>query len=431
MTAGMSLALVQRVLATRHATERLAEPLGPEDCVAQSMPDASPVKWHLAHTTWFFERFVLRPLGIEPLHDAYDYLFNSYYDTVGARHPRPKRGLLTRPTLEEVMTYRRAIDARLADLEGSSRLHEVAAALELGKNHEEQHQELILTDVKHLFGTSPLRPAYRTDGVLGTGTRVPGPLEMLPFAGGMFEMGAGPQGFAFDNERPRHKVWVAPFELGQRLVTCGEYLAFVHDRGYERPELWLSDGWQWVQSEGKSAPLHWIAGAFGSVREQDPEALEVFTLRGARAFDPHEPVCHVTYYEADAYARWAGARLPTEAEWELAVTATRDAASEHDGAFVEDDALHPRRARPASSVGLAQAMGDAWEWTSSAYSPYSGFRPLEGAFGEYNGKFMVSQLVLRGGSCATPRVHARSTYRNFFPPSAAWQFTGIRLARDA
>jgi ergothioneine biosynthesis protein EgtB len=409
--------LLSRVLLTRRQTVRLCEPLAAEDQVVQSMPDASPAKWHLAHTTWFFERFVLRQLGIGPVNDAYEYLFNSYYDSVGARHPRPRRGLLSRPTVDEVLAYRRAVDARLADLEGSPRLADVASALELGKNHEEQHQELLLTDVKHLFGSSPLLPAYRTDGAKAPAAEAPPPLAWLPFEGGVASIGHGGGAFAFDNEGPRHSVYVAPFQIASRLVTAGDYLDFVRSAGYSRPELWLAEGWDWVQAERRRAPLYW-----------NLDERRVFTLHGERAIDPHEPVCHVSYYEADAYARWAGARLPTEAEWEIAAERTA-AAERFDGVFADDARLHPAPA--ARGRGLAQALGDAWEWTASAYLPYPGFRPLEGAFGEYNGKFMVSQMVLRGGSCATPRDHVRTTYRNFFPPTAQWQFSGIRLGRDA
>ena len=403
--------LVARVLAARRATMRLADPLEVEDWTVQSMPDASPVKWHLAHTTWFFERFVLRPLGVPPFAEAYDYLFNSYYESVGSRHPRPRRGMLTRPTAAEVVTYRKAVDQRLADLEGSPELRTIAGALELGKHHEEQHQELLLTDLKHLFAQNPLAPVYRTG---------PSPVDQEPAAlawhredGGIVAIGHDGDAFSFDNERPRHQVLIQPFQIASRLVTCGEYLAFIEDGGYRRPELWLSEGWAWVNAEGRRAPMYW-----------DLEARSLFTLRGVRSLGESEPVCHVTYYEADAYARWAGARLPREAEWEVAAERSGAAA----GALAEDEALHPRPARPGP--GVAQLRGDAWEWTASAYEPYPGFAPLPGAFGEYNGKFMVSQMVLRGGSCATPRDHIRTSYRNFFPPSAAWQFTGIRLARD-
>jgi ergothioneine biosynthesis protein EgtB len=409
-----------------------------DDWGAQSMPDASPVKWHLAHTTWFFERFVLRQLGIPPLSEAYDYLFNSYYESVGSRHPRQRRGLLTRPTASEVIAYRTHVDSRLADLEGSPRLRdaEIAMALELGKHHEQQHQELILTDIKHLFGVNPLRPSYRRDtsqAVAPDITPSCGVLSWHRFEGGVFSIGHEDPSdlavdrleeppFTFDNERPRHRVFATPFEFASRLVTCGEYLDFIEDGAYRRPELWLSDGWAWIHAQPDQplrAPLYW-----------DLDARTIFTLGGKRALQTsiHEPVCHVTYYEADAYARWAQARLPREAEWEIVAerSLTKLEPSTF-GAFVEDGALHPSAARGA---GVAQLLGDAWEWTASAYAPYPGYTPLTGAFAEYNGKFMVSQMVLRGGSCATPRDHIRTTYRNFFQPSAAWQFSGIRLARD-
>jgi ergothioneine biosynthesis protein EgtB len=399
--------VVAAVLEARRSTMRLVEPLAVDDWVAQSMPDASPVKWHLAHTTWFFERFVLRAIGVEPVNAAYDYLFNSYYESVGPRQPRAQRGLLTRPTVAEVIAYRKAVDSRLADLAGSKRLPEVEDALELGLHHEQQHQELLLTDVKHLFGSNALRPAYRSRA-----TQSPPAASILEWRahpGGIVAIGDSGVTFAFDNERPRHDELVRPFSLASRAVTCAEYQAFVDDAGYRRPELWLSDGWAWVQAENRSAPLYW----------QDEGTI--FTLDGVRARNANEPATHVSFYEADAYARWAGARLPSELEWEVAA-AKADRTS--DGAFVEDDVLHPRG-------GSDALFGDVWEWTASAYAPYPGFRPLAGAFGEYNGKFMVSQLVLRGGSCATPRAHVRDTYRNFFPPSAQWQFSGIRLARDA
>jgi ergothioneine biosynthesis protein EgtB len=408
--------LLSGVLATRRSTLRLCEPLDVEDCVAQSMPDASPVKWHLAHTTWFFERFVLAPLGIPPARADADYLFNSYYESVGARHPRRGRGLLTRPSLADVLEYRRAVDARLADLEGSPGLAEIAKALELGRNHEEQHQELILTDVKHLFGSSPLLPAYRPPLSPAPVLATP-PLRWLAEDGGLLEIGHAGDTFAFDNERPRHKVYLAPFAFASRLVTAGEYLDFVRDGGYRRADLWLSEGWAWVQQHAKAAPLYW---------RLDGDDAHVFTLRGERPVIAAEPVCHVSYYEAEAFARWAGARLPTEPEWEVVASRRRGAAE--DGLFADDPRLHPA---PARGEGLAQTLGDAWEWTQSAYAPYPGFRPFSGAFAEYNGKFMVSQMVLRGGSAATPRDHVRATYRNFFPPDATWQLSGIRLARDA
>ncbi len=393
--------IVSRVLRARQATLLLTEGLGPEDLVVQSMPDASPTKWHLAHTSWFFDRFVLQRLGLPAVRAEYDYLFNSYYDVVGPRHPRSARGLLTRPTIDEVLAYRRSVDARLADLESSDELAkpEMQAALELGLNHEQQHQELIVTDIKHLFGMNPLMPAYEEAAEGDDEEDAPASADALRWhasAGGLVEIGHDGRGFAFDNEGPRHKVYVAPFEIASRLVTCSEYLDFVSDGGYQRPELWLSEGWTWAQTNARRAPLYWL----GAAGEDEPR---LFTLRGVRSFAPHEPVCHVSYYEADAYARWAGSRLPTEIEWEVA----------------------------AQRKTLSQAFDHAWQWTQSAYSAYPGFRPLEGPFGEYNGKFMIGQMVLRGSSRATPKGHSRITYRNFFPPSAQWQFSGIRIARDA
>jgi ergothioneine biosynthesis protein EgtB len=411
--------LRKRFAAIRRETERLAEPLSPEDCAAQSMPDASPVKWHLAHTSWFFETFVLERACADhaPFHPAFRVLFNSYYQSVGAQHPRPERGLLTRPPLAEVRRYRRHVDERVARLFDADRIDgPLAELVELGLQHEQQHQELILTDLKHLLGCNPLAPAYRAD--LPEPARAPtAPPGWLRFDEGLRELGFAGPGFAFDNEGPRHRGFVAAFELATRPVTCGEYRAFIDDGGYARPELWLSDGFATAQARGWTAPAYW---------RRDGGGWRIFTLGGARPLRDEEPVCHVSLYEADAYARWAGARLPTEAEWETAASALPV-----EGNTVESGLLHPAVAAPAAAGALAQVFGDVWEWTASAYSPYPGYRPPPGAVGEYNGKFMANQFVLRGGSCASPRDHLRATYRNFFHPDARWQFSGIRLARDA
>ncbi|MCA9583793.1 MAG: ergothioneine biosynthesis protein EgtB [Myxococcales bacterium] len=415
-------AALQHVLGVRKETTRRCEPLSVEDYVVQSMPDASPTKWHLAHTSWFFEEFVLGPLGVPPHDDRYRYLFNSYYEAVGPRHPRPERGLLTRPTVSEVLDYRRAVDARLADLAGSDALDAAADALWLGAHHEQQHQELILTDLKHAFSKNPLLPAYRSDDA-GPAGYAPGPAAYRAFEGGVVEIGDASAGFAFDNELPRHRVLLEPFEIADRLVTCAELLEFIRDGGYTRPDHWLSDGWAWVQREGIRAPLYWLS-------DGDAEPSRELTLRGAVPIDPSAPVTHVSFYEADAFARWSQKRLPLETEWEHAASDFLSRGGDMTGTFSE---LHPRAAPAASrdSGGpvLRQLFGDTWEWTASPYVAYPGFRPLAGAFGEYNGKFMCNQLVLRGGSCATPIGHVRPSYRNFFPPEARWQFTGIRLAR--
>jgi ergothioneine biosynthesis protein EgtB len=408
-----------RFLGVRGATEALANGLSPEDCTTQSMPDASPVKWHLAHTSWFFETFLLQPLlpDYRPFRDEFGYLFNSYYDAVGPRHPRPQRGLLTRPSLDEVVAYRRHVNDQvlrlIADhgpLAASSH-----AVFELGLQHEQQHQELIVTDLKHLLSCNPLRPAYRARPLRSTAN-----VKAMQWSGypeGVRVLGKQGEGFCFDNELPAHRQFLEPFELGSRLVTNGEYLEFMEDGGYARPELWMSDGWAERQAQDWQAPLYW---------EKHGHRWFVFTLSGRLELDADEPVCHVSWYEADAYARWAGARLPSEFEWEVAAQEASQG-----GNFVETGRLHPAAVaafRP--DWGPTQLFGDAWEWTGSAYRPYPGYRPVPGAIGEYNGKFMVNQFVLRGGSCATPQSHIRATYRNFFPPSARWQFTGIRLARD-
>jgi ergothioneine biosynthesis protein EgtB len=404
----------RRYREVRASTEALCAPLGIEDQVAQSMPDASPVKWHLAHTTWFFETFVLNAGGAayvspEPRYEA---LFNSYYNSVGEQYARPHRGLLTRPTLDEVRDYRRHVDGAMADLLPGAAADQLDV-VEVGLHHEQQHQELILTDVLHLLSCNPLRPAYSSPPEDGVG--VAPAMAWRAFAGGACDIGDAGIDFAFDNERPRHRVWLAPFALASRLVTNTEWLAFIDDGGYRRPDLWLSDGWEAIRSLGWRAPLYW---------EEHDGAWRVFGLGGLRPIAPAEPVCHVSYFEADAYARWAGARLPLEAEWEVAASA----------AAVEGNLVEAGRLRPAAAPageGVTQLFGDAWEWTQSPYTAYPGYRPPPGALGEYNGKFMCDQWVLRGGSCATPRSHIRSTYRNFFPARTRWQFSGVRLARDA
>ncbi len=401
-----ALPLLDRFRSVRRLTEALAEPLSAEDQTVQSMPDASPTKWHLAHTTWFFETFVLKPVaGYRAFDPAYEYLFNSYYEAVGPRHPRPQRGMITRPGVDEVLAYRRHVTEAMAELISSGH-SDAADLIELGLHHEQQHQELILMDIKHALSLNPLFPAYAPERApMAAGV----PLGWLDFEGGLVEMGHGGEGFAFDNEGPRHRTWVDPFALATRLVTCGEYEAFIADDGYRRPEFWLSAGWDCVKQRGWEAPLYWHEDG-------------VFTLAGLRPRRPDEPVCHASFYEAAAYAKWAGKRLPREAEWEIAAA---DATA--DGNLLDDGLLHPA---PAEGEGLAQMIGDVWEWTASPYVAYPGYREPAGAIGEYNGKFMANQMVLRGGCAATPRDHIRATYRNFFPPDARWMFGGIRLAED-
>ncbi len=407
--------LSERYLAVRRLTERLAEPLSAEDQTVQSMPDTSPTKWHRAHTTWFFETFVLIPHlpGYEAYDSAFAYLFNSYYEQAGARYPRPHRGLITRPGIEAVAEYRRHVDAAMQRLIESDLDPAVADLIELGLHHEQQHQELLLMDIKHVLSFNPLRPSYAALRSKCAGSIAPD--AWVSFDGGLFDIGHAGDGFAYDNEMPRHKAYVAPFKLGARLVTCGAWLEFMADGGYRTPTLWLSDGWAAVQANGWEAPLYWTGG--------DGE-WTLFTLGGERPVDPREPVCHVSYYEADAFARWAHARLPSEAEWEIAA-----ALAGLDGNFVDNGVLHPLPAREGS--GLQQMFGDVWEWTMSSYSPYPGFRTAPGAVGEYNGKFMVNQMVLRGGCCATSADHIRATYRNFFYPQQRWAFSGLRLATEA
>lgn len=418
--------LLDRYRQVRSALETACRSLSAEDMVVQSMADASPAKWHLAHTTWFFETFVLSDPtfgNYKPFHPDFNFLFNSYYDAVGARHPRPKRGLLTRPAVDEIFRYRKHVDEAIAkrlELLNDADFARVRPTIELGINHEQQHLELLFTDTKHALAQNPLKPAYRqstphapredrlTRSVRST-------LKWLSFEAGIHHIGHAGDGFAFDNEGPSHRVFLEPFQLASRLVTCGEFLEFMADGGYQRPELWLSDGWAARQLHQWESPLYW---------EPDDSSWRIFTLDGMRPLNPLEPACHLSLYEADAYSRWAGARLPTEQEWEVACKELPI-----EGNLLETDRLHPM---PLSTdESLAQMFGDAWEWTQSAYSPYPGYRPAAGALGEYNGKFMCNQMVLRGGSCVTPRTHIRATYRNFFPPEARWQFTGLRLAQSS
>jgi ergothioneine biosynthesis protein EgtB len=403
----------------RAATESLCRSLATDDYALQSMPDASPAKWHIAHTSWFFEEFVVQPAiaGYRFFDPAFRYLFNSYYESVGPRHARPERGLLSRPTIEQVWAYRSHVDEEMEELlETNSLSPEQMQVIILGLHHEQQHQELLLTDIKHLFSRNPLRPAFASSAPIAR-QATPVPLAFVEFAGGVTEIGHTGTGFCFDNELGQHRVFLEPYRLANRLTTNGEYLQFIRAGGYEKPDYWLSDGWATVQREQWRHPLYWADSL-------DHE----FTLLGERELDLNAPVAHLSYFEADAFARWAGARLPTEFEWE---NSARGVGLQ--GNFVEDGAWHPQPAgtvRQTQTSPLQQLFGDVWEWTASAYAPYPRFQPLNGALGEYNGKFMVSQLVLRGGSCATPRSHIRATYRNFFYPSARWQFSGVRLASD-
>ncbi len=403
----------------RHFTERLCEPLAVEDFVVQSMPDASPARWHLAHTTWFFETFVLARAGsgYQPVSSDYQFLFNSYYHGVGEQFPRSRRGLLTRPTVAEVFQYRKAVDERVLRLLHNVRdevAAETARLVELGINHEQQHQELLLTDIKHMFSCNPLWPAYRTAPAKPRAASDE-PSGWFAHWGGLVQIGREGDAFAFDNEGPRHSVFLQPFEIHRRLVTVGEYIEFMEDGGYSRPELWLSLGWWTSRDQSWTAPLYWV---------QRDGHWQLFTLDGLSPLNNDEPVCHVSYFEADAFARWAGARLPTEAEWEHTASAI-----EPQGSFLESEHFHPSVNN--ESNGITQLYGEVWQWTASPYTPYPGFVAPPGALGEYNGKFMCNQYVLRGGSCITPASHIRATYRNFFPPEARWQFSGIRLARDA
>ncbi len=405
--------------AVRSYTEQLAAPLSPEDQTVQSMPDTSPTKWHRAHVTWFFETFVLaeQEADFVPFQGKYWFLFNSYYEAVGPRYSRPMRGVISRPGSHDVGVYRRHVDDRIRELIGSldeGSLQKVLPILELGFHHEQQHQELLLMDIKHVLSLNPLQPVY------AGAPAEPGTLQELgwvEYAGGLVEIGHDGGGFSFDNELPRHQHWLSPYRLADRLVSNGEWLEFIADGGYRRPEFWLSDGWAQVQAEQWQAPLYW--------RESDGVWHE-HTLHGTVPLDPSLPVCHVSHYEADAFATWAGKRLPTEAEWEHAALLA-EATGGTDANLADTRSWHPRAAG-TSGPGPRQLFGDCWEWTASAYLPYPGFRPAEGAIGEYNGKFMSSQMVLRGGCALTPPGHTRASYRNFFPPGARWPLTGVRLA---
>jgi len=405
----------------RETSEWLCEPLEIDDFGVQSMPDASPVKWHLAHTTWFFETFILvaHNSNYQLFNPQFGYLFNSYYNAVGPRWPRPQRGLMVRPTVAEVFRYRAHVDRHVRDFLARQEIPDpVRSIFVLGCHHEQQHQELILTDLKHAWAANPLAPVYRP--VYRTAVPARGealPLVWVDFAGGLVSAGFDGDGFAFDNESPRHKVYLQPFRLANRLVSNAEYCAFIEDGGYDRPELWLSDGWAARQAHNWMYPLYWT---------RDGDDWSIYKLSGRSRLDADEPVCHVSFYEADAFARWSGARLPLESEWETAAAAMPMA-----GHFLDANHFHPSRRPAAEDTGpLAQMFGDVWQWTASPYTAYPGYRPADGALGEYNGKFMCNQFVLRGASCATPRAHARLTYRNFFPADARWQFTGIRLAKE-
>jgi ergothioneine biosynthesis protein EgtB len=407
------LELTDRFLAVRSFTESLASCVSAEDQTVQSMPDVSPTKWHRAHTTWFFESFLLVPSlpGYRVFHPDYAYLFNSYYEGVGAHYPRANRGIISRPGVQEVAEYRCHVDEAMVDLFDDVPSHLVLELAELGIQHEQQHQELLLMDIKHVLSRNPMQPAF--DAIRAPEPDVSRTRTWTTYGGGNFDIGYGGERFSFDNELPRHRVYLEPFALADQLVTCGEWLDFIDDDGYQRPELWLVDGWATVQSERWCAPLYWA--------ESDSGWRE-FTLGGPIPLNPAQPVCHLSYYEADAFARWAGFRMPTEAEWEVAAT----------GVAVEGHFLDQTRLHPSPAIGSpvdGSQFGNVWQWTSSAYCPYPGFEPAKGAVGEYNGKFMVNQYVLRGGSCVTPAAHVRSSYRNFFPALARWAFSGLRLAR--
>jgi ergothioneine biosynthesis protein EgtB len=427
-----AVALLKRFQVVRGATLGFVAPLSPEDMMVQSCAEASPVKWHLAHTSWFFETFVLTPYarGYKAFHPEFAWLFNSYYNSLGDMPAKNLRASFSRPPLDQILAYRTYVDAAIGELlKGAAEAdeEEILRRIVLGLEHEQQHLELIATDIKHALFTNPLQPAYQEDGTPAVGRSAPGEAEFLGFEGGLVQIGVTPDAedllaFAFDNETPRHRVYLQPFQLASQLVTAGEYLAFIDDNGYTRPELWLSEGWSTMRAAGWQAPLYWRRDSAAAT------GWSVYTLGGVVALDGllETPVCHVSYFEADAFARWKGCRLPTEFEWEHAAESLAVPVEAGAGSLLECGRLHPAAAQPGTM--LQQMFGDVWEWTASGYTGYPGYRPLPGALGEYNGKFMSSQVILRGGSCVTPATHIRATYRNFFGPATRWQFSGLRLA---
>jgi ergothioneine biosynthesis protein EgtB len=418
--------LATRYAAVRQFSRELCKTLEPEDCCIQSMPDVSPTRWHLAHTTWFFETFILaHQPGYQPCQAEYSFLFNSYYNAIGQQFPRARRGLLSRPTVSQVFEYRREIDEQMMQLLTEANLESqpsLRQRVELGLHHEQQHQELMLTDIKHVLSCNPLYPTYRT----GIFQPVNAPTQSwIDFEEGLYKIGYEGTNFAYDNEQPRHRTFLEAFQINNRLVTCGEYLDFIADGGYQRPELWLSQGWAHSKEHGWQAPLYW---------HKIDDQWHEFTLAGLRPLNPQSPVCHLSYFEADAFARWTDARLPTEAEWEIASNSLPIDGNWADTLLASGSALHPTpmpvdTPMPTETAHPSEMFGCVWQWTASPYTAYPGYRPAAGALGEYNGKFMCNQSVLRGGSCATPSGHIRRTYRNFFPPEARWQFSGLRLAK--
>ncbi|WP_263377908.1 ergothioneine biosynthesis protein EgtB [Granulicella paludicola] len=426
-----AISLLERFRAVRAATTRFCGPLSPEDMMVQSCAEASPVKWHLAHTSWFFETFLLAEFvaGYQAFDPDFRWLFNSYYNSLGEMPEKKLRASFSRPPLDRILAYRAHVEAGIERLLQQTPEDEILRRVALGLEHEQQHLELAATDIKHAFFTNPLQPAY-IDAKDGPSSMIAPPVEWLPYSPGypvrpgIVEVGISPNpravdSFAFDNETPRHPVYVAPFRLASRAVTCAEYLTFIEEGGYSRPEVWLSEGWSTLHAEGWQAPLYWRRDA------ATKSGWSIYTLHGWRSLGElsETPVCHLSFFEADAYARWSGHRLPTEFEWEFVA-----AQMPIQGNLLESNALHPRPA--ANGPGPQQMFGDVWEWTQSPYTGYPGYKPLPGALGEYNGKFMSSQMVLRGGSCVTPQTHIRATYRNFFTPATRWQFSGLRLARD-